>query len=90
MHVSDGTHSCGFAGVLLETGPGGPDCSSLTPCPRSSLTPSAVGYGEQHTSELCETKPEDLNPQRHDQRAASRALSPRQASKAQLCFITGI
>lgn len=41
MHGTVGTYSCGFAGVFLETGPGGPGCSSLTPCPRSSLTPSA-------------------------------------------------
>lgn len=53
MHGTDVTHSCGFAGVFLETGPEGPGCSSLTPCPRSSPTPSAACYGEKHTSEKC-------------------------------------
>lgn len=54
MQETNVTHSCGFAGAFLETGPGGPGCSSLTPpCPRSSLTPSAACWGEQHTSEKC-------------------------------------
>lgn len=77
MHGTGATHSCGCAGGFLETGPGGPGCSSPTPCPRSSLTPSAACWGEGHASPnkpgtctglmLSSAAPSEVNPLTPDQ-----------------------